>query len=157
FKAIMVDVKVFANGAVSSRALDESVFEHPKDGSRVLGRTLKNALVMYEANRRAGTHKTKTRSEVNGPNHKLWKQKHTGRARMGTDEWPLWKGGGITFGPRPRDYSFHMPTQARRVALRNALLTKFQDGEVALAGGWPSERPSTKQACAILKSLGMDR
>lgn len=153
----MVEVKVFANGAVSSRTLEEAVFAHPEYGSRVLARTLKDAVVMYEANRRAGTHKTKTRSEVRGPNHKLWKQKHTGRARTGTDKSPLWRGGGVIFGPRPRDYSYHMPVQARRTALRNALLTKLRDGEAALADGWPTEKPSVKQATGILRALGMDR
>lgn len=139
-------------GSVSATEFDASMF-----GTRVLGRTLKDAVVMYEANFRAGTHKTKTRSEVRGGNKKLWRQKHTGRARMGTRKSPLWRGGGRIFGPRPRDYSYHMPVKARRVALRNALFTKFRDGEVAVADGWPTDAPNTKGAFAVLEKLSMQR
>ena len=147
----MVEVKVYAGGSVSSKTVDESAF-----GERVLGRTLKDAVVMYEANQRQGTAKAKTRGEVAGPNKKRWKQKHTGNARMGTKKSGIWRGGGAIFGPRPRDYSYHMPVKARRVALRNAVYTKFRDGEVAIAEGWPSE-PSTKAAATILNSLEMGR
>lgn len=148
----MVEVKVYKSGSVSAQQVDAGVF-----GERVLGRTLKDAVVMYEANRRQGTHKTKTRSEVKGPNSKLWKQKHTGRARMGTRKSPIWRGGGIVFGPRPRDYSYALPKKVRRLALRNALFTKFQDGEVAVADGFPTDKPSTKQAVQVLAALGMDK
>ena len=64
---------------------------------------------------------------------------------------------GFIFGPRPRDYFYHMPKKARRVALRSAVLSKFQDGEVAVADGWPSDSPSTKSAVGVLRSLGMER
>ncbi|MFO1051333.1 MAG: 50S ribosomal protein L4 [Planctomycetota bacterium] len=148
----MAQVKVYRSGSVSTTDVDSSLF-----GERVLGRTLKEAVVMYEANKRAGTAKTKTRAEVAGPNHKLWKQKHTGRARMGTEKAPHWTGGGVAFGPRPRDYSFHMPKNSRRVALRNAVYSKFADGEVCVAEGWPSDAPSTKQAVAVLRALGIER
>lgn len=148
----MVEVKVLQGDSVNTTEVDASVF-----GSRVLGRTLKDAIVMYEANSRAGTQKAKTRSEVRGPNKKLWPQKHTGRARMGTPKSPLWRGGGVIFAPAPRDYSFRMPKKARRAALKNALFTKFRDGEVALAEGWPQDKPSTKAAVAILNQLGMAR
>lgn len=148
----MAQVKVLKDGAVQSTEVDTSAF-----GPRVLGRTLKDAVVMYEANLRQGTAKAKGRSEVNGPNKKLWPQKHTGRARMGTTKSPLWRGGGIIFGPKPRDYSYQMPVKARRAAVRNALFTKFRDGEVAVANGLPADAPSTKQAVAVLKSLGMER
>lgn len=148
----MVEVKVYSGGSVSTRDVDVSRY-----GERVLGRTLKDAVVMYEANARQGTHKTKSRGEVAGPNSKLWKQKHTGRARMGSKKVPHWRGGGTTFGPKPRDYSYHMPVKARRVALRNAIFTKFNDGEVAIAEGWPSENPSTKQAVGVLRALGLQK
>ena len=148
----MVKVKKYSGGSVQSTEVDESLF-----GDRVLGRTLKDAVVMYEANARAGTVKTKTRGEVKGPNRKLWRQKHTGRARMGTRKSPLWRGGGIVFGPRPRDYSYHMPRKARQVALRNAVFTKFRDGEVAVVDGLPGDKPNTGQAVSILATLGMER
>ena len=146
----MVEVKVFEGGAVKSTSVDASTF-----GSRVLGRTLKDAIVMYEANARAGTAQARTRSMVHGGNKKLWPQKHTGRARMGTTKSPLWRGGGRIHPPAPRDYSYAMPKKARRAALRNALFTKFRDGEVAIAAGWPEGKPSTKSACGILTRLGM--
>jgi len=148
----MAQVKLYSGGAVGQTAVDESLF-----GDAVLGRTLKDAVVMYEANRRAGTHATKTRGEVAGPNKKLWKQKHTGRARVGAKKVPHRRGGGVAFGPKPRDYAYRMPQKERRVAPRNALFTKFRDQEVAVADGWPSEAPSTKQAFAILAALGMAR
>ncbi len=152
----MVQVNVFRGGAVQAQEVDDSAFAHPRLGTRVLGRLIKDAVVMYEANRRAGTHKSKTRSEVRGPNHKLWKQKHTGRARMGTDKSPLWRGGGTIFGPVPRDYRQHMPVQAKRGALRSALATKFRDAEVSVAEGWPSDRPNTRAAIAVLRALGIE-
>ncbi len=148
----MVEVKVYSGGKVTTQKVDESRY-----GDRVLGRTLKDAVVMYEANLRAGTAKTKSRGEVRGPNKKLWKQKHTGRARMGSKKVVHWRGGGLAFGPRPRDYSYHMPVKARRVALQNALYTKFRDGEVSVADGWPADKPNTKAAVAVLKALELDR
>ena len=148
----MVSIKSFAGGRVGASDVDASVF-----GERVLHRTLKEAVVMYEANRRQGTHKAKTRSEVRGPNKKLWAQKHTGRARMGTPKSPLWTGGGVTFAPVPRDYSYQMPKKARRVALYTALFGKLRDGEVAVAEGFPGDKPSTKAAVGVLRALQMDR
>ncbi|HLU38319.1 MAG TPA: 50S ribosomal protein L4 [Planctomycetota bacterium] len=145
-------IKSYADGSIGTRELDAGVF-----GERVLGRTLKEAVVMYEANRRQGTHKAKTRSEVKGPNRKLWKQKHTGRARMGSTKSPIWTGGGVAFPPVPRDYSYHMPKKARRVALFTAIFGKLRDGEVAVAEGFPTDKPSTKQAFAVLKALDMTR
>lgn len=146
----MVDVKVIEGGVVKAMAVDPQAF-----GTRVLGRTLKDAIVMYEANARAGTVQARTRSMVHGGNKKLWPQKHTGRARMGTTKSPLWRGGGRIHPPAPRDHSYSMPKQARRAALRNALFTKFRDGEVAVASGWPAGKPSTKSAVGILDQLGM--
>jgi len=146
----MAEVKVYSSGSVKAKKVDVSAF-----GDRILGRTLKDAVVMYEANARAGTAKTKTRGEVAGPNKKLWRQKHTGRARMGTTKGNIWRGGGLVFGPRPRSYYYQMPVKARRAALCNALYSKFQDGEVGIADGWPEGKPSCKQAHAILVALGM--
>lgn len=148
----MVEVKVYSGGSVGSQNVDESAF-----GERVLGRTLKDAVVMYEANARQGTAKSKNRTAVAGPNNKRWKQKHTGNARMGTKKSGLWRGGGTIFGPLPRDHSYQMPRKARRVALRNAVFTKFRDGEVAIADGFPTDAPSTKAAFAVLEALGVQQ
>jgi large subunit ribosomal protein L4 len=143
----MAQIKVSSGGSITTREFDEKIF-----GERVLGRTLKEAVVMYEANQRAGTVETKERGDVAGPNKKLWKQKHTGRARMGTPKSPLWRGGGTIFGPHRRDHSYHMPLKARRVALASALLSKFQDGEVVQVESFKLEKPSTKTAVAALKA-----
>ncbi|MCB9871682.1 MAG: 50S ribosomal protein L4 [Planctomycetes bacterium] len=145
----MVEVKVYNAGAVSSRDVDLSRF-----GDKVLGRTLKDAVVMYEANTRQGNARTKTRAEIAGPNKKMWKQKHTGRARMGSKKVGHWRGGGKAFGPKPRSYFYQMPVKARRAALRNAIFTKLRDGEVAVADGWPAA-PSTKAAMQVLAALGL--
>ncbi len=146
----MVDVKVLKGGSVATKDVDPGAF-----GAKVLGRTLKDAIVMYEANARQGTVQARSRSMVRGGNKKLWPQKHTGRARMGTTKSPLWPGGGRIHPPAPRDHSYKMPKKARRVALRNAIFTKFRDGEVAIAEGWPTDKPSTRSAVKILEQLGM--
>ena len=148
----MVEVKVYKGGSVATQDVDAGAF-----GAKVLGRTLKDAVVMYEANQRQGTVRAKTRSMVRGGNKKLYPQKHTGRARMGTTKSPIWRGGGRIHPPEPRDHSYAMPKKARRVALRNAIFTKFRDGEVAIADGWPTDVPSTKAAVAILSQLNMGR
>ena len=146
----MVEVKVIQGGAVTTKNVDAAAF-----GTKVLGRTLKDAIVMYEDNARQGTVQARTRAMVKGPNKKLWPQKHTGRARMGTPKSPLWRGGGRIHPPEPRDHGYAMPVKARRSALRNALFTKFRDQEVAIADGWPTGKPNTKSAVAILGKLGM--
>ena len=146
----MVEVKVIQGGVVTTKSVDAAAF-----GSKVLGRTLKDAIVMYEDNARQGTVQARTRAMVKGPNKKLWPQKHTGRARMGTPKSPLWRGGGRIHPPEPREHRYAMPVKARRTALRNAIFTKFRDQEVAIADGWPTGKPNTKSAVAILKKLGI--
>ena len=123
-----MQVKSYKAGNIGQVEFDESNF-----GAKVLYRTLKDAVVMYQANRRQGTVKTLGRSEIAGSNKKPYKQKHTGRARAGDRKSPIWRGGGTVFGPRPRDYSYHMPAKARRVALRSALAGKLADDQVVLA------------------------
>ena len=124
-------------------------------GKRSPRRVMRDAVLMYEANRRAGTHDTLTRSEVNDSKIKPWKQKHTGRARAGFKGSPLWVGGGIIHGPHPRDYSYSLPRKELRVATRAALAAKFRDGEVAFVDGFGLEAPKTKRVAQIIESLGM--
>lgn len=147
----MATVKTFAGSKVGTRDVDETVF-----AQRILGRTLKEALVMYEANKRQGTHSAKERSAVAGSQKKLYRQKHTGRARAGDVRSPLRRGGGTVFGPRPRDYSYQLPKKQRRVALASALFGKLVDGEVTVVDGFPASEPSTKAACAVLREIGAD-
>jgi large subunit ribosomal protein L4 len=101
-----------------------------------------------------GTAKTKGRSEVRGTNKKPYRQKHTGRARAGDCKSPIWRGGGTVFGPQPRDYSYHMPAKARRVALRSALAGKLADDEVVLAELGDFAAPSAKAGRKVLGDLG---
>ena len=93
-------------------------FDAEPFGDKVLHRLLKDAVIMHQANQRQGTLNTKGRSEVAGSHKKPWKQKHTGRARAGDRKSPIWRGGGTVFGPKARDFGYHMPAKARRVALR---------------------------------------
>jgi large subunit ribosomal protein L4 len=148
----MVEVPVyrFATGEVATREVDDSTF-----GEGVRWRLLRDAVVMYQANRRVGTHSTKTRSEVNGAQRKPWRQKGTGRARAGTRKSPIWRGGGVVFGPKPRDYSYHLPKKALRQALRSAVLGKLLDGEVALVEGMQLEAPRTKEVAKAFQGLSV--
>lgn len=145
-------VKSYKAGSVGEVELDVAPF-----GEKVLYRTLKDAVVMHMANQRQGTASTKGRSEVKGTNKKPYKQKHTGRARAGDVKSPIWRGGGTVFGPKPRDYSYHMPTKARRVALRSAIAGKIADGELVVAdlGDWAE--PSSRSARKVLGDLDATR
>jgi large subunit ribosomal protein L4 len=115
------------------------------------------AIVAEEANQRQGNHDTKQRSEVRGGGRKPWKQKGTGRARQGSIRAPQWRGGGIVFGPHPREYRKALPIKMRRGAMRCVLSNKVREGAII---GLESLRiegdvPKTKQAVAILNALGL--
>jgi len=105
-------------------------------------------------NRRAGTAKAKTRGEVRGGGRKPWRQKGTGRARHGSRRSPLWRGGGVVFGPRPREYKYKLPKKMRRKGLRMALTAKYREGRLALVEGVRLERPKTKEALRLLEGIG---
>lgn len=120
-------------------------------GDQILYRTLKDAVVQYQANRRQGDAHTKVRSELAGHKKKPWKQKKTGRARAGDRRSPLWVGGATLFGPRnTRRWTYHLPQKQRTVALRSALAGKLQDGEIREISGMSMEAPSAKAARGIL-------
>ncbi|MFO0981747.1 MAG: 50S ribosomal protein L4 [Planctomycetota bacterium] len=123
--------------------------------AKVKKRLLREAVLMYAANQRQGTHSTKTRAEVKHSERKPWKQKGTGRARAGDFASPLWRKGGIVFGPKPRDYSYQLPRKAKREALRSALLGKLRDGEVHVLESLGTDQPATKQAALALKKLAL--
>lgn len=124
---------------------------------RVRQRLLKEAVLMYQANKRVGTHETKTRGQVAGSTKKPWRQKGTGRARAGTRKSPIWRGGGIIFGPHPRDYSYSLPRKMRLRAIRSALYAKFRDGQVVIVDGLKLDGPKTKVLAGVLKALGVSR
>jgi large subunit ribosomal protein L4 len=112
---------------------------------------------MQRANRRAGTHATKTRGEVRGGGKKPWRQKGTGRARAGSSRSPIWTGGAIIFGPQPRDYSYRLPASARRSALRSALAMKVRDGALVVVDKIDIADGKTKSVLAVLGALGVER
>lgn len=124
-------------------------------GGEINRQLLHDAVEMYRANRRVGTHFTKTRSEVAGSGKKLFRQKGTGNARVGAKRTHKRRGGGVAFGPKPRDYSYSMPKKARRLATRMALLSKFQDEEAVVVDGLEMKSPHTKTMAGYLKVLGL--
>ena len=144
----MGDVKNWADGSVGSATLDDSAL-----GDEVRMQLLRDAVRMYEANQRQGNHKTKTRAETAYTGRKPYKQKGTGNARRGDFNSPVLRGGGVIFGPRPRDYSFKMPRKAMREALRSALLGKHRDGELSALSSKGFDAPSTKRAAQVLADL----
>jgi large subunit ribosomal protein L4 len=114
------------------------------------------AVVRQQANARQGTSSTKTRGEVAGSTRKLFRQKHTGMARAGSKKSPLRRGGGITFGPKPRSYQQDMPKKMRQLALRCALSAKTRDEELKVLEELKLGQPKTKQVAGILAALGID-
>ncbi len=115
---------------------------------------LRDAVIMYEANRRQGTVQTKERHWVSGSTKKMYKQKHTGNARAGDGKAPHFRGGGTAFGPHPRDFSYAMPKKALRKALAVALSRKIEDGEVTVVNGLSFSKPSTKAYAKLLAAAG---
>ncbi|MCS7275449.1 MAG: 50S ribosomal protein L4 [Dehalococcoidia bacterium] len=137
---------------VGSIEVEDYVF-----GIRPNKAVLHQAYVAQRANQRRGTHSTKTRGEVKGSTRKTRPQKYTGRARQGSIRAPHRRGGGIVFGPKPRDYSQRLPKKMRRLAIRSALSAKAADGELIVLDRLELERPSTKEMARILQNLGVDR
>lgn len=105
---------------------------------------------------RQGTHATKSRGMVSGGGKKPWRQKGTGRARQGSTRSPQWVGGGVVFGPQPRSYKFHVNNKEVKLAMRSALSAKLRDEQLVLVEDFGFTKPSTKEAVAFLKSLGLE-
>lgn len=114
---------------------------------------LYEAVCAYLAGARRGTASTKTKGEVRGGGRKPWRQKGTGRARVGSIRSPLWVGGGTVFGPKPRSYKINLPKQARRAALRSALATKFRAGFFMVLDRLALPEPKTKHMVEVMKTL----
>lgn len=149
-----MNVKVYnAEGmAVGELELDESVFGVPMNEAVV-----HQALVRQRANARAGTSSTKTRGEVVGSTRKLYRQKHTGRARAGSANSPLRRHGGVAFGPKPRSYRQRMPKKMRRLAIRCMLSDKTSNGELTVLDKLEMEYPKTRRMKDLLRALGVNR
>ena len=116
---------------------------------------LYQVIQMYQANRRAGSASTKVRSEVRGGGRKPWKQKGTGRARIGSIRSPIWRGGGVVFGPHPKDYSYNLPKKVKRAALKYGLNVKLNEEMIVVVDNLRPERPKTKEFAAILSALNL--
>jgi large subunit ribosomal protein L4 len=149
----MVDcaIKDWKGGAKGSATLDLRVAKE-ETAAAVVHR----ALVRQLANQRQGTACTKTRSEVRGGGRKPWRQKGTGRARAGSNRSPLWRGGGVTFGPKPRDYTIKMNRKERRLALRTALVSRATDMMVVEDFAANLAQPKTKELVAALTRWGIE-
>lgn len=107
------------------------------------------------AKRRRGTHSTKTRAEVSGGSRKPWPQKHTGRARHGSIRSPIWRKGGVVFGPKPRDYEYNLPKRVRKEALKSALSMRFKEGRVIVLDGFKLPEIKTKKFVEAMEKLGL--
>jgi large subunit ribosomal protein L4 len=147
-----VDVFDLNNQKVGQLDLADEVF-----GAEVNEALLYEAVKQYQAGLRAGTHKTKVRSEVAGSGKKPWKQKGTGRARIGSIRSPLWRHGGTVHGPQPRDYSYKLPRKMVLGALRSALSAKVRDGELKVVQTFNFADHKTKNAMSALAKLETGR
>jgi large subunit ribosomal protein L4 len=143
----VVDAKNKKVGDVTLRA---EVF-----GVRVNEHLLYEAVKQYQAGARAGTHATKNRALVSGSGRKPWRQKGTGRARVGETRNPLWRHGGTVFGPQPRDYAYRFPKKMRLAALRSAFSQKVKDGALIVVDRFEIEQPRTKVLKGLLDGLGV--
>ena len=132
--------------------------ELPKEkfGVHVQDAVIHQAVVMYNANHRQGTVSTKTRCEVSGGGKKPWAQKGTGRSRQGSTRSPLWKKGGIAFGPKPRDFGYSVPKKVRVAALRESLNAKFLGNSLVCVDQLEVLSGKTKEFAAILKNLKVE-
>lgn len=150
----MVKIKVrnIQNKEVSEMELPEAIFDYPLK-EHLIYEAVKN----YNANQRQGTACTKTRSEVSGSGKKLWKQKGTGRARMGAIRSPLWRKGGTSFGPKPRDYSYAMPKKARRNAIKSVLSEKIRNDRLFILDELKLDSGKTKDTIKALKHFNFDK
>jgi len=147
-----VDIVDLNNQKVGEIELADAVF-----GAEVNDSLLYEAVRHYQSGQRAGTVKTKVRGDVQGSGKKLWKQKGTGRARMGSVRSPIWRHGGTVHGPQPRDYSYKLPRKMLLGALRSALSAKLRDGELKVVQTLSLDTPKTKQVRATLTKLEANR
>jgi len=136
---------------ISEIDLDDKIF-----GAKVDKNLFHEVVKMQLANRRGGNACTKTRSEVSGGGRKPWRQKGTGRARAGSTRSPLWVGGGVVFGPKPRAYSYSLPKKVRRAALKSALSLKVKEGKLLIVDNLNLEEIKTKAFVSLLKRLAVE-
>ena len=145
-----IPVKNQSGDTVETISLNDAVFGVPMNPTLV-----HQALVIYQGNKRQGTHDTKTRAEVSGGGRKPWIQKHTGRARQGSTRSPQWRHGGIVFGPHPRSYRKSLPRRMRRQAVKCVLSEKARSGALLCVDTLDTIDGKTRSMVALLKNLGV--
>ena len=139
------------NKKVGEVELNDALF-----GLEIKKHILHDVVKMQLANRRAGTASTKTRTEVRGGGAKPYRQKGTGRARAGTRRSPLWRGGGVIFGPKPRDYSYKLPKKVRKLGVRMALSTRFSENNMLILDDFDLADIKSKQFIEVMKKLNIE-
>lgn len=147
-----IDVKNLKNEVVGQLELDDSIFGAPLNRALIY-----DAVKAYQMNQRLGTVSTKTRGETSGSGRKLWRQKGTGRARIASIRSPLWKGGGATFGPKPRPWETKMPKKMRRGALCSVLSERLREGRITVIDAFEFADHKTKSFVGALATLGHER
>jgi len=147
-----VEVKNLDGQTVKELELADEVFTTPPNQS-----LLWEAVKVFLASRRSGTHSTKSRSQVSGGGKKPWRQKGTGRARAGSIRSSLWRHGSIAHGPKPREYSYRIPKQMLRGALRSALAAKFQEQKLTVVDQFNLGESKTKAFASALRKLGVEK
>jgi large subunit ribosomal protein L4 len=145
-----VEIKNVQGKKVGDIDLSDTVF-----GQDINEHLLWETVKWQQAKKRSGTHCTKLRSEVRGTKAKPWKQKGTGRARAGSRRSPIWVGGGVVFGPRPRSYAYNMNKKARKKALRGVLSLRAKEGRLVVLDEFPADQGKTRHVTSALKALGL--
>ena len=147
-----VNVQNTKGDSVEELEINFDAFEDDSKGLQAVH----DAVVAYRASQRSGTACAKTRSEVAGTGKKPWRQKGTGRARAGSKQSPIWRGGGVVFGPRPRSFRKDINKKTRNLALRKALSERFKAGEVLVVDQVQMDQPKTKDVIRLLDQLKVD-
>jgi large subunit ribosomal protein L4 len=147
-----VEVKNIQNEKVGEIELNDQIFNR-----EVKEYLLHDMVRMQRAAKRAGTASTKTRKDVRGSSAKPWRQKGTGRARAGTRKSPVWRGGGVAFGPKPRDYSFKLNRKVKKQAVSMALSARFQEGNLIVLDDFTLEQIKTKDFINVMNTLDLNR
>src|SRR5918996_933385 len=150
----MIEVPIYNQ---AGKEIEKIQVDPAKLGGEVRDNLLKQALVMYHANQRQGTHRTLARGEVAGSTRKMFRQKGTGNARTGGIRNPIKKGGGHAKQKRPKDWRQAMPKKARRLATHSAILSKLQSNDVRVIDAFSFDAPKTKPVVDMFKKLGIDR
>ena len=146
-----VDIYNLQKEKVAETEIADSVFN-----AEIKEHLVRDVVVWQLAKRRQGAAAVKNRAKVKGGSAKPWRQKGTGRARAGTSRSPIWRGGGTTFGPQPRDYGYRLPKQVRRQALISVLSQKFQEGKLFILQDFSLDTVKTKKVAELFKTFGVD-